>query len=54
MHQTDDLRISAIKELSSPITVHEEYPLTEQAAATVHDARESIYRRMRKEDDRLL
>ncbi len=54
MHQTDDLRISAIKELSSPITVHEEYPLTEQAAETVHNARESIYRRMRQEDDRLL
>ena len=54
MHQTDDLRISAIKELSSPLTVHEEYPLTERAASTVHDAREAIYRRMRKEDDRLL
>ena len=54
MHQTDDLRICAIKELSSPLTVHEEFPLTERASATVHDTREAIYRRMRKEDDRLL
>ena len=54
MHQTDDLRISAIKELSSPLTVHEEFPLTERASRTVHETREAIYRRLRKEDDRLL
>ncbi len=54
MHNTDDLRITAIKELASPEQVHQEIPITEQASRTVFEARQSIYRILDGEDDRLL
>jgi 3-deoxy-7-phosphoheptulonate synthase len=54
MKQTDDLRIKAIKELSPPALIHEELPITEQAAATVSDTRQAIHRILQDEDDRLL
>lgn len=52
--QTDDLRITAIKELASPQQVQQDLPITDNAAKTVHDTRQAIYRIMRNEDDRLL
>jgi 3-deoxy-7-phosphoheptulonate synthase len=54
MKQTDDLRIKAIKELSPPAQIHTELPITELAAATVYEARQTIHRILHDEDDRLL
>ena len=54
MKQTDDLRIHAIKELSTPAQVHRELPITEGAAQTVFDTRQAIHRILHDEDDRLL
>jgi 3-deoxy-7-phosphoheptulonate synthase len=53
-HQTDDLRITAIKELASPQKVLADLPITENAAKTVYETRQAIYRILRDEDDRLL
>lgn len=54
MHQTDDLRITAIKELASPEQVHYELPLSEKATETVFEARQAIYRILDGKDDRLV
>ncbi len=54
IYQTDDLRIKAIKELISPEQLISDYPITEQAAATVYRTRQSIHHILREEDDRLL
>ncbi len=53
-HATDDLRISAIKTLSSPETVLSDLPITEAASKTVFDTRQAIYRLLDNQDDRLL
>jgi 3-deoxy-7-phosphoheptulonate synthase len=52
--QTDDVRISQIKELLPPIALLERFPITEDASATVADCRESIHKMLTGEDDRLL
>jgi 3-deoxy-7-phosphoheptulonate synthase len=52
--QTDDLRISAIKELVAPAELLEELPVTEEVANTVFRARQDIHRILHDEDDRLL
>ncbi|MET0028901.1 MAG: 3-deoxy-7-phosphoheptulonate synthase AroG [Candidatus Thiodiazotropha sp.] len=54
MKQTDDLRIKAIMELSPPAQVHQELPISEQAAETVFEARQAIHRILHDEDDRML
>lgn len=51
---TDDLRISGMSEIAAPVEVHAEYPISEMAAKTVHDARQSIHEILHGEDDRLL
>ncbi len=53
-YQTDDLRITAIKELASPQQVLADLPITENAAKTVYQTRQDIYKILRNEDDRLL
>jgi 3-deoxy-7-phosphoheptulonate synthase len=53
-YQTDDLRIRAITEVRSPKSMHEQYPISERAAATVFGARREIQRILQGEDDRLL
>jgi len=53
-YQTDDLRIKEIKEVSPPSQVHEEFPITDAASATVHDARDAIHHILHGQDDRLL
>jgi 3-deoxy-7-phosphoheptulonate synthase len=53
-YQTDDLRILEIREVSPPVLVHEELPISDAAAATVHNAREAIHDILAGEDDRLL
>ena len=54
MKQTDDLRINAIKELSTPAQVHKELPITDSAAQTVCETRQAIHRILQDEDDRML
>jgi 3-deoxy-7-phosphoheptulonate synthase len=51
---TDDLRIREIQEVIPPLQVHEEYPITRQAALTVLRARQGIHRILAGDDDRLL
>jgi len=53
-HQTDDLRIKGIQEVSAPEVVRDEIPLTEAAAETVFRSREAIHGILHGEDDRLL
>jgi 3-deoxy-7-phosphoheptulonate synthase len=54
MHRTDDLRIRDITQVRSPQALHEEYPLSEQAAETVYTTRHEIQRILHGGDDRLL
>ncbi|BAN69914.1 3-deoxy-7-phosphoheptulonate synthase AroG [endosymbiont of unidentified scaly snail isolate Monju] len=54
MYQTDDLRIQSITEVSPPSVIHELFPITEEAAATVAESRQAIHRILHGEDDRLL
>lgn len=53
-YPTDDLRIIGMHELTPPVELHREYPLSETATETVHDAREIAHRILHGEDDRLL
>lgn len=54
LHQTDDVRISKIKELLPPIALLERFPATEKASASVYQGREAIHNIMNDQDDRLL
>jgi len=54
IHQTDDLRIRAMKEIASPARVRSEYPITEQAANTTYEAREAVHNILHGWDDRVL
>ncbi len=53
-YQTDDLRIMEMKEVTPPTEVHAAYPITEQAAKTVYEARREIHNILHGKDDRLL
>jgi len=52
-YMTDDLRIKEIKELSPPSHVIREFPCTDKASQTVHDARNAVHRILHGMDDRL-
>ena len=54
MHNTDDLRIREIRELSPPEDVRKEFPLTERAAQVTYDTRQAVHRVLHGADDRLL
>ncbi len=54
IYQTDDLRIQKIREVASPASVHEAFPVTEAAARTVHDNRLNVHKVLHNEDDRLV
>ncbi len=54
MYRTDDLRIRDITQVRSPRALRDEYPLSEQAATTVHETRHEIQRILHGNDDRLL
>lgn len=54
MKQTDDIRIAATKELVSPAQIHEQFPLTSNAAKCTADGRNEIQKIMSGEDDRLV
>jgi 3-deoxy-7-phosphoheptulonate synthase len=51
---TDDLRIKEIKELAPPAHLLREFPCTDAASQTVHDARVAIHRILHAMDDRLI
>ncbi|VFN00557.1 MAG: 3-deoxy-D-arabinoheptulosonate-7-phosphate synthase [Candidatus Kentron sp. G] len=51
---TDDLRIKAIDDVAPPVEVHNELPITEQAAATTSRTRRAIHEIMEGRDDRLV
>jgi 3-deoxy-7-phosphoheptulonate synthase len=51
---TDDLRITGIKEVIAPVQALEEFPITSAAAQTVLTARKEIQKVLAGEDDRLL
>src|SRR5689334_20494744 len=51
---TDDTRIVAMKELSPPRQVINEYPITDVATATVLKGRSEVQKVLRGEDDRLI
>ena len=53
-YNTDDLRICEIKEVIAPLEVHDEFPITHQAALTVLQARKGIHDILAGTDDRLL
>jgi len=53
-HLTDDLRIIGLREVSSPLEVHSELPITDTAAQTIFETRQAIHRILHGEDDRLL
>ncbi len=53
-YQTDDLRIRETKELVSPAQIHEQFPITEQAAELIHGTRSAIHNILTGDDTRLL
>lgn len=53
-HLTDDLRITGLREVSSPLEVHAELPITDQAAETIYATRQAVHRILHNQDDRLL
>ncbi len=54
LHDTDDLRIAELKELSTPAQVIGEFPLNDLAEDTVKDARRAVHRILDGSDDRLV
>lgn len=53
-YRTEDIHIQEIKELVTPLQVHEALPLNEDAAAVVVTARQDIHNIIAGTDDRLL
>ncbi|CAM5412921.1 3-deoxy-7-phosphoheptulonate synthase AroG [Eoetvoesiella caeni] len=53
-HNTDDLRIREIKELSPPAHVMREFAGTREASATVYAARHAVHDILHGQDDRLV
>ncbi len=54
MYQTDDVKITKIKELLPPVAVLERFPATETASSTTFNARKAIHNILNDKDDRLL
>jgi len=54
MHNTDDLRIREIRELSPPEDIRKEFPITEAAAQVTHETRQAVHRVLHGAGDRLL
>ena len=52
--RTDDLRICGIRDVIPPAQVHEEFPISETAAAATSAARQAIHHILTGKDDRLL
>lgn len=54
LHNTDDLRILAMKELTPASHLIREFPCTEKVAKTVADCRTALHRILHRKDDRLI
>lgn len=52
--KTDNLRIQAISEVSKPVELHDEFPISDKAAQTVVAARSGIHDILHGKDDRLM
>jgi 3-deoxy-7-phosphoheptulonate synthase len=52
--KTDDLRIRSIREVINPAQVHDEMPISDDAAQVTADARQAIHKILSGEDDRIL
>ncbi|MEJ2059675.1 MAG: 3-deoxy-7-phosphoheptulonate synthase AroG [Gammaproteobacteria bacterium] len=53
-YATDDLRIQGILEVTPPVRLHEELPITDAASETVFSARKAVQDILHGRDDRLL
>lgn len=53
-HNTDDLRIREIKELSPPAHIMREFPCTPAISKSVYDARRAVHNILNGSDDRLV
>jgi len=53
-YKTDDLRITAVKELISPVQLHKDVPITDNASRVIFETRTAIHDILRGKDDRLL
>lgn len=53
-HNTDDLRIREIKELSPPAHLMREFPCSGAISGVVHEARQAIHQVLHGQDDRLV
>lgn len=53
-YKTSDVRIKRIREVLTPQVLAEEYPITENAARTIYEARQVIHNMLQSKDDRLL
>jgi len=51
---TEDLRIESIGEVITPAELHDEFPVSDDAASLVQDTRDAISRILTGDDDRLL
>jgi 3-deoxy-7-phosphoheptulonate synthase len=54
MHNTDDIRLKDLMELTSPQTVIQAYPCTEYMANIIYQTRQDIHRILHGIDDRLI
>jgi len=54
LNQTDDIRISKIKELLPPVALIERFPATEKASDSVVTGRKAIHNILKGDDNRLL
>ena len=52
--RTEDLRIAEIKEVLTPLQVHDEFPITDVAADTVAKTRQEIHEILHGNDDRVI
>ncbi|VAX14351.1 2-keto-3-deoxy-D-arabino-heptulosonate-7-phosphate synthase I alpha [hydrothermal vent metagenome] len=53
-YKTDDLRITALKEVIPPIQLHQDCPISETASRLIFETRTAIHNILRGKDDRLL
>lgn len=54
LYNTDDLRITGMQEVLPPVQLHQELPITDNASATVFNARKQTQDIIHGRDDRLL
>ncbi len=54
LYSTDDLRIAGVQEVLPPTELHQQYPISDQASATVFNARNITQKIVHGDDDRLI